>query len=107
MKPEIKKRWTEALRSEEFKQGKGRLKVEDEYCCLGVLCELHRQETNGSWNDTDGATYGGNVLALPDFVCEWAGLEESNPKVKGLPLSAHNDRGKTFPQIADMIAQDL
>jgi hypothetical protein len=111
MKPEIKQRWRESLLSGEFKQGRARLKVGDEYCCLGVLCELHRRETNGSWNASQGelnaSTYAGNLLALPDVVKEWAGLVADNPTVEGIPLAAHNDGGKTFRQIADLIEQHL
>lgn len=45
MKPEIKTKWLEALRSGKYKQTQKYLKVKKEdntcsYCCLGVLCEL-------------------------------------------------------------------
>lgn len=41
MNKEVKAKWVAALRSGEYKQGKGRLKnINNEYCCLGVLCAL-------------------------------------------------------------------
>ena len=40
MKPELKKKWLEALKSGRYKQGQGMLRAEDKYCCLGVLCDL-------------------------------------------------------------------
>lgn len=44
MKPDIKERWVAALRSGEYKQGKGTLKERGDcpplYCCLGVLLEI-------------------------------------------------------------------
>ena len=40
MKKNIMKRWVSALRSGEFKQGKGALEAKGKHCCLGVLCEL-------------------------------------------------------------------
>ena len=40
MKPEIKKQWVQALRSGEYKQGRGQLKQGATFCCLGVLCDL-------------------------------------------------------------------
>jgi hypothetical protein len=45
MKPEIKKMWLEALRSGQYKQGGGALRPHggNEFCCLGVLCNLHAQ----------------------------------------------------------------
>lgn len=43
-KPEFKAKWTEALRSGEYPQGKRALQVrgdsEEGYCCLGVACEI-------------------------------------------------------------------
>lgn len=44
-------KWAAALRSGEFKQGRGRLRTSDGgHCCLGVACELYRRETgNGKW----------------------------------------------------------
>ena len=35
-----KKAWIEALRSGDYKQGHGRLKGDDLYCCLGVLVDV-------------------------------------------------------------------
>jgi len=42
MNPKIKRRWLQALRSGKYTQGKNVLhKIKsDEYCCLGVLCEI-------------------------------------------------------------------
>lgn len=45
MKPEIKAKWIEALRSGKYKQGTGVLRGKDlsgktRHCCLGVLCEI-------------------------------------------------------------------
>jgi hypothetical protein len=40
--PEFKAKWTAALRSGEYKQGKGVLnsKADNSFCCLGVACHL-------------------------------------------------------------------
>lgn len=40
MKKTLKLKWIAALRSGAYKQGKGRLRRGDSYCCLGVLCEV-------------------------------------------------------------------
>jgi hypothetical protein len=37
MNPELKKKWVKALRSGEYKQGRGYLANKGKYCCLGVL----------------------------------------------------------------------
>lgn len=40
MNQEIKKLWVKALRSNEFKQGRGYLEKDNKYCALGVLSIL-------------------------------------------------------------------
>lgn len=41
MKKEIADKWVAALRSGKYKQGRQYLRTfEDNYCCLGVLCEI-------------------------------------------------------------------
>ena len=54
MNPKVKKKWLKALRSGKYKQGKERLREttegKQEYCCLGVLSDIHREETKGHWN---------------------------------------------------------
>lgn len=39
MRAKIKK-WVDALRSGQYKQGQGQLSVDNKYCCLGVLCDV-------------------------------------------------------------------
>ena len=50
MNQEIKNRWVSALRSGEYKQGKGALcSINNEYCCLGVLSDLYAKEYELEW----------------------------------------------------------
>lgn len=49
MKKEIADRWVAALESGEYKQGQRRLRCNDEYCSLGVLCDLYSKETGIEW----------------------------------------------------------
>jgi hypothetical protein len=44
LKPEIKQRWLNALRSNNYKQGQGQLRQNDSYCCLGVLCDVVKDD---------------------------------------------------------------
>lgn len=38
---DVMKRWIKALRSGEYKQGRGCLRTDNnEFCCLGVLCDV-------------------------------------------------------------------
>ena len=105
MKPEIKKRWIDALKSGDYVQGKEALCDRgDSFCCLGVLCDLYIQDTkNGEWltydEDEDGFAdetvrfivradnnYMFNVVEaeiLPMIVAEWAGIPTDKQKVSG------------------------
>lgn len=115
MKPEIKKQWVAALRSGEYKQGKSALRFGDEFCCLGVLCDLHAKETGGTWTRTGRVryTYDGCGALLPLLVSDWADCE-SGPFITKIvegytttnSLTDMNDNGSTFLQIADAIEQD-
>lgn len=133
MKPEIKKKWLDWLRSGENKQGKEHLKNEDgTYCCLGGLCEIFIQEHNTGlkhnvyeWKLVKGAYeftiagIGRSRTYLPDVVVQWAGFESvrnyaqrlHNPGFKGEfgveSFASMNDRDYTFEQIADIIEKVL
>jgi len=118
MKEEIAKKWVEALRSNEFNQGRGRLCQEaddgDYFCCLGILAELYCQEVGSSvWEKyaprgmfvAEGElAIHGNVLKLPPGVMDWAGMKTHDGDYKkDRSLSMDNDAGKSFKQIANTI----
>lgn len=129
----IKEIWVAALRSGKYRQSKSNLKYkkvnqEPGHCCLGVLCDLYKQETgNGEWIERPMETSEGQVVNYifratdetgfheaidypPPPVLKWAELNEKNPVVQiqnqlfKQSLADLNDSGKyDFNQIADMI----
>src|ERR1043166_1230668 len=114
----VKQRWLQDLRSGNFPQGKKSLRQETVYgilyCCLGVLCERHRQEAHtGSWRNKVYAfpDRSGSDVFLPYEVRDWAGLDEADPMVsiegELRSLSDLNDNGYTFEKIADLIEAQL
>ncbi len=111
MNPQIKQKWVSALRSGDYQQTQERLRKEDGFCCLGVLCDLYIKENNVEWqhNEVDGYFYEKHFAALPPSVVEWSGIADSNPYVNGGigTLSGLNDRGSTFNVIADVIEEHL
>ena len=124
MNSEVKKLWLEALRSGKYKQGQNYLKVQDKFCCLGVLCDLYPGRV---WKQSDNETetgercyigiYEQSKFDLPQQVREWAGIESTNCTIPTrIPfkdaelnnLVALNDVAKyTFTQIADVIEEQL
>ena len=121
MKPEIKQKWLNALRSGEYTQSQERLRSDDGYCCLGVLCDLYIEENKGYYwfGDVDDylfmshnsdSYYEGTYLPFP--VMEWSCLKDSNPIVidnygDRIALSDLNDTGFSFDEIADYIEKQL
>ena len=74
LKPEIKQLWLAALRSGDYKQGRGALRnTSNEMCCLGVLCNLHAQAfpkiAAAQGNST---VYMGDDAIPPRDVMMWA-----------------------------------
>ena len=106
MKKEIKDRWVEALRSGDYQQGERALKEGENFCCLGVLCDLHAKEVGGSWADSrveNHQRYLGLLGFLPGEVKFWAGTRRSTSN----ELVRLNDKlNYTFEQIADWIEEN-
>lgn len=114
MNQEIKAKWTAALRSGEYKQGRGQLKTRspnDGYCCLGVLCDLYDKElwqTEEAVNGIVAITYLGSSSFLPPLVRAWADIDNCGTfDEDGRTLSSENDSGATFAEIADIIDEYL
>lgn len=118
MNPEIKPIWVQALRSDDYKQGKGylrRLNVDgsEGFCCLGVLCDIYSKSMGiGNWtvNSRFGSSFqmpnGGfsEKVDLPLAVQNWAGLTDNTIRAE---LALWNDRSDTFSDIADWIEENL
>lgn len=110
MNREVVREWVEALRSGKYKQGTKKLRTtNDEYCCLGVLCELavkhgviHRV---GEGYGMAGDVYA-DIFELPYSVTEWSGIKDSAGSyydVEPKALSRLNDDGMNFSEIANII----
>lgn len=82
-------KWIEALRSGKYKQGKGQLKQDDRYCCLGVLQEITNCDLDLR-NQTEKLSY--------DFL--YGGHQN-------LLIEMNDCRNKNFNEIADWIEKHL
>lgn len=103
--PEFKKKWLEALRSGEFKQGTSRLfnPEEKSYCCLGLAGKLAEipEETLVNNNLVLLSHKGFSKCNLPSF------FEKYDNEDIQRKLASMNDGGFTFSEIADWIEENL
>ena len=98
MKNVTKEEWVAALRSGDYKQGHSVLKFNDEFCCLGVLCDL----SGGEWNKTSTKIDSfSESTSYPPYLIECAS------DLSFTTLASMNDNGKSFNEIADKIEVEL
>lgn len=103
-------KWLAALEGGAYRQGRSRLNWDNEFCCLGVGCEvfgLSKTELDACGVFGYGAEKGRNVapkelveaLALHNSSGYWGGSADEDT----VELTALNDRGATFADIARII----
>lgn len=113
MNKEIKKLWIKELRSGNYKQGTKRLRNNNTFCCLGVLCNLHaKMHPEVAAKQTDPTMYIGEVAFLPLQVQRWADIHRSGEYVSSMgvarSLVCENDLNyKTFKEIAKIIDKNF
>lgn len=115
MNKTLKEKWVVALRSGEYEQGKGYLRVGGTYCCLGVLCEIGVKEGVIQRGGGERSRYYydaenfSSSMSLTTTMREWAGLtKEEDPEVDSVnQLIRMNDNGDSFTEIADWIEREL
>lgn len=84
----------DALRSEEFKQGREWLRVGDRYCCLGVACEVairNGLEVEVEGNPGGTFKYDGCPDFLPAAVRDWFGFAHRDPLIAQVPEAIHEN----------------
>lgn len=105
-----RKLWIEALESGKYKQGRNRLRSEeDEFCCLGVLCNIC---PDVEWeHDEDGWLTDGDALAVyscpPKEAMDWVGLNRPIGEYgETRCLASDNDNELSFAEIAAIIRSE-
>ena len=108
------KKWVEALRSGQYRQGKGVLNNRDTYCCLGVACEVavKNKVLDVQYEDYPNfnyKVYDGYKTQLPPSVMEWLGVRTPMGAYKKpyTSLAILNDYDNyTFDMIANVIESE-
>lgn len=112
-------KWIKALRSGQYKQGYYRLRNynkdgEDTFCCLGVACDVLKEDLSGEWDIINGDDYMFKVSDnqfhgkqyMPDVVVEYLGLSEEflNDNLSGLN---DGEPSFSFEEIANEIEKEV
>lgn len=114
-KKEILQKWVKALKSGKYVQGVNKLRSnKDEFCCLGVLCDVYAKECNGGrWEDQ---TYYGlktfvitdnsesDAYSLPNGLSKALGIDS---KFESRLIDMNDEEGADFIQIAEFIESEL
>ena len=110
MKKDIKDLWVTTLRSGYFRQTSGRLmRNTDQFCVLGVLCNILFAEMNCVWEDTNysARSFLGETAVLPKEVMTFCDIKtptcELEYKGNKTSLTKLNDNGLMFSELADII----
>lgn len=104
-----------ALRNGGYRQAHGALRDGNKYCCMGVACDISKM---GRWYaislTEDPVCYLHSKAVLPRAVREWLGWYSSSGYLTFkdrtdafIELTALNDHGMPFDQIADIIQANL
>ena len=105
MRQDIAIKWVEALRSGKYQQGKFSLRSHDDrYCCLGVLCDVLKEQIGLEWRQKSSLTapfvFGTQISVLSNDIINLVGMKQTEQDI----LSSMNDlEEKSFAEIADYI----
>lgn len=97
----------DALRSEDYRQGRNQLRLNDRYCCLGVACDIAAKNGVGHWSGESiiVSDYSDeSTVQLPDGVRDWFGFRQADPVIgdDGETAMYFNDQLLAgFDEIAD------
>jgi len=103
MDNDLKQKWVNALRSGNYTQGRRVLRTADnEYCCLGVLCDVTDQS---KWVLPDiGKFYAWDgYIGLPPISWDSDMLDSKMFVLANL----NDDQQRSFSEIADWIEENL
>jgi hypothetical protein len=105
MKPDLKAKWIDALRSGNYEQGTGDLRSRSgQFCCLGVLCDVMGAEWSGTTPILNGKDMDREDESfLSGDTLERVGFDNETQ----IALARMNDDGEPFGKIADHIEKHL
>jgi hypothetical protein len=117
MNPRIKADWVTALRSTKYRQVRGALREQLPgkhvgYCCLGVLCDVAKEEVAGKWTGNQLTRFNhvinGEMIESGGALShEFSKYVEVTPSQESTLIGMNDDEKKSFKEIADYIEKNL
>ena len=108
MDERIKDQWVKALRSGEYIQTRGELRacLTNNFCCLGVLCDIMKEEFGGEWEDGGCFIFQGDLAGgdIPTDLRETIGLSYEDQEFLTV---MNDDERSSFKEIADHIEKEF
>lgn len=109
MREDFKAKWVAALRSGDYMQGRNYLHRDDEFCCLGVACEVLRKDFSEEIHirveeEANVVVYEGRNQFLARAIRDFTGLDGNS---EGALAVLNDDDGRTFSEIADYIETEF
>lgn len=96
-----------ALRSEEYKQGRSRLKSGDQYCCLGVLCDINTGDRYIWLTDTfyDKEIHATATSLPPDDIMKFISPELlTKEELRRNAIAVLEERGYGKPDVGSILS---
>ncbi len=112
MTKELKDAWIKALKSGEYEQGQRALRPDgmNEFCCLGVLCDVLRNKnpTRFWWSDGNSTFFDNqeNQSYDGDICGPLSGELKLNVYSRDL-VRMNDEENKSFNEIADWIEKNI
>lgn len=109
---EVKQLWVDALRSGKYVQGRDFLNKDNKFCCLGVLCDIVKEDFGLQWEahsllEPTKLSIGGSCSNVPlPITAVYLRLNDLSARFDnaGYPLWRLNDKLElSFIEIADLI----
>lgn len=108
MQPVIRTKWVEALRSNRYPQTRCKLRGEEGFCCMGVLCLLIAPEAFNS-AETKDEELSPSLLLMAGLSSKIQSvlISLNDGRKEAVDLCVPAERPHTFAEIADYIETHL
>lgn len=109
MNKDIVRKWIIALRSGDYAQTRYVHREGDNFCVMGVLCDLHAKEfkRENYWFPVGGSNYSYGPGVIPESIEDWLGEGSRDILKLGHVVHLNDHQCKPFAQLATYIEDKM